>query len=125
METIFDDIYFKDENVDLFFTCLRNSTHQAKIIITSRIFPKLKNGECLIDVIEGEKQGIRGLKTNFAVDYLVKNGLGDLKPDKLEELATGVDGHPLALNLLVGLVKEYGVEDILEDLSLYQEQKKK
>lgn len=123
LETILDDIYFKDENVDLFFTCLRNSTHEAKIIMTSRIFPTLKNGQCLIDIIEGDRQDIKGLKTNFAVDYLVKNGLSNLEPDKLEELAKGVDGHPLALQLLVGLVKDFGAEDIIEDLSIYQEQK--
>ena len=46
-----------------------------------------------------------------------------MKPDKLEELATGVDGHPLALKLLVELVKEFGVAGILEDLSIYKEQK--
>jgi tetratricopeptide (TPR) repeat protein len=121
LESILDDIYFHDEYMDLFFTCLHNSTHLARIIITSRILPKLKNGEGLIGVNEGDKQGIKGLRTNFAIDYLVKNGLGDLEPDKLEKLAKGVDGHPLALQLLVGLVKDFGVEDILEDLSIYQE----
>ena len=42
--------------------------------------------------------------------------MGSIKLDtqKLEELATGVDGHPLALKLLVELVKEYGAADILE-----------
>ncbi len=120
LETILDDVYFKDENMDLFFTCLRNSTHEAKIITTSRIFPKLKNGECLIDIIEGDRQDIKGLKTNFAVDYLVKNGLGDLEPGKLVELATGVDGHPLALQLLIALVRKIGVSDTLKDLTRYK-----
>jgi tetratricopeptide (TPR) repeat protein len=123
LETILDDIYFHDEYIDLLFACLRNNTHQTKIIVTSRVFPKLKNGEDLIDVIEGDRQDVKGLKINFAVDYLVKNGLGDLEPNKLEELATGVDGHPLALQLLVGLVKDYGAHDILNDLSIYQEEK--
>jgi|GEM_PF-291445 len=122
LETILDDVYFQDENVDLFFTCLRKSTHEARIIITSRTFPKLKDGECLVDVIEGEKQDIKGLKTNFAVDYL-KNGLGDLDPDKLQELATGVDGHPLALQLLISLVKKFGVSDTLKDLTRYKTHK--
>jgi tetratricopeptide (TPR) repeat protein len=120
LKTILDDVYFKDENMDLFFTCLRNSSYEAKIIITSRIFPKLKNGECLIDAIEGDKQDIKGLKINFAIDYLVRNGLGNLEPDKLEELATGVDCHPLALQLLVGLVKKFGVSDTLKDLTRYK-----
>lgn len=40
----------------------------------------------------------------------------------MEELAKGVDGHPLALMLLVRLVKT-GAEDILEDLSVYREHK--
>ena len=54
---------------------------------------------------------------------LPRNGLDKVEPEKLEELATGVDGHPLALKLLVELVKEFGAKDILEDLSIYQERK--
>ena len=60
---------------------------------------------------------------DFAVDYLASNGLNEVEPEKLEELVTGVDGHPLALKLLVELVKEFGVKDTLEDLSMYQESK--
>jgi hypothetical protein len=60
-------------------------------------------------VIEDEdKQDLKGLKPNFAVNYLEKNGLSSIESKKLEELATGVDGHPLALKLLVELVKEFG-----------------
>jgi NB-ARC domain len=120
LETILDDVYFHDEDMDLFFTCLHNSTHQAKIIITSRISPTFKSGEYLVDGIEEEKQDIKGLNTNFAVEYLVKNGLGNLDSNKLEELAKGVDGHPLALQLLVGVIKKFGVSDTLEDLTIYK-----
>jgi hypothetical protein len=42
-----------------------------------------------------EKQPLDGLKTNFAIDYLVKNGINNVEPKKLKELARGVDGHPL------------------------------
>jgi tetratricopeptide (TPR) repeat protein len=34
-----------------------------------------------------------------------------------------VDGHPLALKLLVKLVKKYGATDIIGDLSIYQDEK--
>jgi len=60
---------------------------------------------------------------DLAVDYLASNGLDKMEPEKLEELATGVDGHPVALKLLVELVKEYGAADILEDLSIFKGQK--
>jgi hypothetical protein len=59
LETIFDDLYFHDDHMDLLFTRLRNNTHQTRIIITSRISPRLKNGEDLIDVIEEEKQDVK------------------------------------------------------------------
>ena len=124
IETVLEDVYFQNEDIDMFFTCLRNSSHQTKIIITSRVSPMLKNGENLIDVIEEEKQDVKGLKINFAVEYLVKNGLGNLEPDKLEELAKGVDGHPLALQLLVGLVKKFGASDALKNLARYKRLKK-
>jgi tetratricopeptide (TPR) repeat protein len=125
LNIILEDTKFSDKGIELLFSSLRYNTHEANIIITSRILPKLRNGESLIDVVEGEeKQHLNGLRTDFAVDYLVKNGLGSLELDKLKELADGVDGHPLALKLLVELVKDYGVGDILEDLSLYKEQTK-
>jgi ATP-dependent transcriptional regulator len=125
LNTVLEDQQFIDKGIELFFSSLRYSTHNAKIIVTSRILPKLENGESLLDVIEDEdKQHLNGLQTDFAVDYLVKNKLDSLELDKLKELAIGVDGHPLALKLLVALVKDYGVDDILEDLSIYQEQKK-
>jgi len=122
LETILDDRYFHDMGMDLLFTSLLGSTHNAKIIVTSRILPLLKNGDNLIDALD-EKRELKGLKLNFAVDYLMKNGLERLERKKLEELATGVDGHPLALRLLIELVKKFGVSDTLKDLGMFQKRK--
>ena len=122
LETILDDRYFHDMGMDLLFTSLLGSTHNAKIIVTSRILPLLKNGDNLIDALD-EKRDLKGLKLNFAVDYLMKNGLERLERKKLEELATGVDGHPLALRLLIELVKKFGVSDTLKDLGMFQKRK--
>ena len=123
LETILDDRQFHDPGMDSLFTSLRNSTHQAKIIVTSRTLPILKDGENLIDTVEDEKQELKGLEMEFAIDYLIKNGLGEIEDKKLEELAGSVDGHPLALKLLVGVVKKFGVSDTLNDLSRYQRRK--
>jgi tetratricopeptide (TPR) repeat protein len=120
LEIILDGRHFHDQGIDSLFTALRDSTHQAKIIVTSRILPILGDGESLIDVIEEEKRELKGLKTNFAVDYLTKNGLNRVEREKIEELANGVDGHPLALRLLIELVKAFGASDTLNDLSMYQ-----
>jgi len=106
LSTVFEDQRFTDKGIELLFSSLRYNTHNAKIIITSRILAILANGESLLDVVEDEeKQDIKGLETNFAVDYLARNGLNEVEPEKLKELAKGVDGHPLALKLLVELVK--------------------
>jgi tetratricopeptide (TPR) repeat protein len=124
LETILDnDRHFHDRGIDSLFAALRGSTHQAKIIVTSRTLPILGNGESLIDIIEEETQELKGLKTYFAVDYLTKNGLENVAREKLKELANGVDGHPLALRLLIELVKEFGISDTLNDLSMYQKHK--
>ena len=123
LESILKDRCFHDPEMDMLFTSLRNSNHNAKVIITSRILPLLKNGDSLIDVIEDEKQELRGLKINFAVDYMAKNGLDGVDTKQLEELAAGVDGHPLALRLLVELVKKFGAEVTLNDLSGFQRKK--
>ncbi|MEA1906409.1 MAG: hypothetical protein U9N12_05575, partial [Euryarchaeota archaeon] len=123
LETILDDRHFHDPGMGLLFTSLRNSTHQAKIIVTSRTLPILKDGESLIDTIEDEKQELTGLEIEFAIDYLMKNGLGEIEYKELEEMAGSVDGHPLALKLLVGVVKKFGVSDTLNDLSKYQRRK--
>jgi tetratricopeptide (TPR) repeat protein/flagellar biosynthesis GTPase FlhF len=125
LSIVLEDQHFADKGIEILFSSLRFNTYNAKVIATSRTLPILENGESLIDSNDDEeKQRLNGLRTNFAVDYLIKSGLGDLESDKLEELAKGVDGHPLALQLLVGLVKDFGSEDVLEDLSIYQEQKK-
>jgi tetratricopeptide (TPR) repeat protein len=122
--TMLEDQQFTDKGIELLFSSLRYNAHNAKVIVTSRILPRLENEESLIDVVEHEeKQNLKGLRKDFAVDYLASNGLGKVEPEKLEELATGVDGHPLALKLLVELVKEFGVKDTLEDLNMYQESK--
>ncbi len=121
LNTVLEDTKFSDKEIEILFSSLRYSTHNAKIIITSRILPKLGNEDSLIDVVEDEeKQHLNGLSTDFAVDYLAKNGLGSLEQNKLEELVTGVDGHPLALKLLISLVKKYGASDTLKDLTRYK-----
>ncbi len=120
LETILDGTKFRDEDMDSLFTSLRKSTNNARIIVTSRILPLLRCGENLIDMVYDEKQELKGLKINDAVDYLVKNGLGEVEHGKLEELANGVDGHPLALELLIKLVKKYGIKDTLKDVGKIQ-----
>ncbi|WP_197074588.1 tetratricopeptide repeat protein [Methanosarcina sp. WH1] len=123
LSTVLEDQQFTDKGIELLFSSLRYNDHKAKVIVTSRTLPKLENGESLVDVIEGEeKHHLNGLRKEFAVNYLVSNGLDKVGTQKLEELAVGVDGHPLALRLLVQLVKEYGANDILEDLSMYRDQ---
>ena len=73
LSTMLEDQQFTDKGIELLFSSLRYNTHNAKVIITSRILPILENGESLIDVVEDEeKQHLNGLRTNFAVDYLAK-----------------------------------------------------
>jgi len=123
LETALNNRNFHDPGIDSLFTSLRDSTHQAKIIITSRTLPVLADGGSLIDILEDEKHELKGLKANFAVDYLVKNGLDEVEQSQLEELTSSGDGHPLALKLLIGLVKKFGVKDTLDDLSTFKRHK--
>ncbi|HEX3009047.1 MAG TPA: hypothetical protein VHO90_15695, partial [Bacteroidales bacterium] len=63
LSTILEDQHFADKGIELLFSSLRYNTHNAKIIITSRILPILENGESLIDVAEDEeKQYLNGLR---------------------------------------------------------------
>jgi tetratricopeptide (TPR) repeat protein len=124
LSMMLEDQHFADNGIELLFSSFLSNTHNAKVIITSRVLPILRNGESLIDVDNDfEKQHLNGLRTDFAVDYLASNGLDKIEFKKLEKLAIGVDGHPLALKLLIKLVKKYGAADILSDLSIYPEKK--
>ena len=123
LEMVLNNRNFHDPGIDSLFTSLRDSTHQAKIIITSRTLPILVDGGSLIDILEDDKYELKGLKTNFAVDYLIKNGLDEVEQSQLEELTSSVDGHPLALKLLIGLVKNFGVKDTLDDLNTFKRHK--
>ena len=85
LSTILEDQQFTDKGIELLFSSLRYNAHNAKVIVTSRILPMLENGESLIDVVEEEeKQNLKGLKKDFAVDYLARNGLSEVEPEKLE-----------------------------------------
>jgi len=124
LSNILEDQHFADKGIELLFSSLRSQTNNSKVIITSRILPILKNGESLIDVLEDErKQHLKGLRTDFAVEYLANNGLEKIGYQNLEKLAIAVDGHPLSLKLLIELVNKYGTADVLGDLSVYQEQR--
>lgn len=63
------------------------------------------------------------METDFAIDSLAKNGLDSLELDELKRLAKDVDGHPLALKLLIILVKKFGISDTLKDLTRYKDLK--
>jgi len=112
--------HFKDPALEMLFKFLHNNTHEAKIIITSRILPLLNNGESLIDPVNDEKQIVEGLKLDFAIEFLKENGLLEVEHQKLEELVNSVAGHPLALKLLIESVKECGIQDTLNDLYEYK-----
>lgn len=126
LSTILEDRNFNDKGLEALFFALHNNTHKAKILITSRTIPMFKNGGSLIDPIKGEKkQKLDGLKTEFAIEFLVNNGFKRTDLDQLTELVESVEGHPLALELLVGLRDKYKLSDILSDLELYQDKKDK
>jgi tetratricopeptide (TPR) repeat protein len=130
---VFDDLsyiidekqYFTDSGLGLLFKALRDNTHNAKIILTSRVMPLLDNGEYLIDELEDEnKQQIRGLKQNFAISYLKENGFESVELKILEFLLTNIGGHPFSLKLLAGLAKKHTAENILKDLSPFRKHQK-
>jgi tetratricopeptide (TPR) repeat protein len=124
LSIVLEDQHFADKGIEILFSSLRFNTHNAKVIATSRILPIFENGESLLDVDDDEeKHHLSGLRTNFAVDYLVNNSLDKIGHPNLEKISTGVDGHPLALRLLVQLVKRHGVVNILSDMRIYQNEK--
>lgn len=130
---VFDDLSyiideeqkFIDSGLGLLFKALTGNTHNAKIILTSRVMPLLENGEYLIDELEDEnRQKIEGLKPEFAVNYLRENGFDNIELITLESLVESVGGHPFSLKLLAGLAKKHTAENILKDLSLYRKHQK-
>jgi ATP/maltotriose-dependent transcriptional regulator MalT len=130
---VFDDLSyiideeqnFIDSGLGLLFEALRDNTHNAKVILTSRVMPLLDNGEYLIDKLEDEnKRQVRGLKQNFAISYLKENGFKNVELKILESLVTNIDGHPFSLKLLAGLAKKHTAETILKDLSLFRKHQK-
>lgn len=130
---VFDDLSyiideklnFIDSGLGLLFKSLRDNSHNAKIILTSRVVPLLENGEYLIDELEDEnRKKIEGLKTEFAVSYLRANGFDNIELKTLESLVESVGGHSFSLKLLVGLTKKHTAENILKDLSLFRKRQK-
>ncbi|MGI5992608.1 MAG: tetratricopeptide repeat protein [Methanosarcina sp.] len=130
---VFDDLSyiineklnFIDSGLGFLFKSLRDNSHNAKIILTSRVVPLLENGEYLIDELENEnRKKIEGLKIEFSVNYLRANGFDNIELKTLESLVESVGGHPFSLKLLIGLAKKHTAENILKDLSLYRKHQK-
>ena len=89
-----------DKKISYFIECLINSDHDCKIIINSRLIPKLHSGKEIASIDEVKILEIYGLTSEFGANLLLEycdeaNLRGELK-----KLSIRVRGNPLMLNYL-------------------------
>jgi len=107
------------------FEALAASQHKATILMTTREEPRLDDGAPFVSGLD-QPNTITGLATEHAIKLLNNNWLQQVDEGLCETLAAGVDGHPLALTLLVELVKMEGSpESILVDLQKWRQHRLK
>ena len=103
-----------DLGLSQLFEALAAGRHKATILMTSREEPSLDSNGPLVS--GPGTNTISGLAADHSVKLLNDNWLRQVDERLLETLAAGVDGHPLALTLLIELVKMEGSPENILDL---------
>jgi tetratricopeptide (TPR) repeat protein len=123
LETVLstDTQEFLDDGLALLFDSLKNTNHNAKIIITNPFVPILKTGELLLEV-GTQPLALHGMDITSSVALLRAYGLGEISTENQELLERKVNGHPFVLNQTGHYIQSLGGGEtnlgmILEDVT--------
>ncbi len=106
---------FLDKNLEILFDGLKNSSHRARVVITSPLVPILQGGEFLLES-GSQPLTLQGLDQTASINCLRANGLQDYQDDVLAPITRLVDGHPFALKHVARYIVTMGVQAALDNL---------
>lgn len=110
---------FLDDGLALLFDSLKNTSHNAKIIITNPFVPVLKTGELLLE-IGTHPIALDGIDAEASIALLRAYGVPENSGENLELLVRKINGHPFVLNYAAHFVQSMGglsdLETILEEV---------
>lgn len=111
---------FVDDGLALLFDSLKNTNHNAKIIITNPFVPVLKTGELLLEV-GTQPLALDGINSSSSVTLLRAYGLQEISEKSQQVLDQKINGHPFVLNQIAHYLQSMGgdadLETILEEVS--------
>jgi tetratricopeptide (TPR) repeat protein len=122
LETVLsmDTQEFLDDGLALLFDSLKNTNHNAKIIITNPFVPVLKTGELLLE-IGTQPAALDGIDSASSIDLLRAYGVQESSGENLELLVRKMNGHPFVLNYAAHFIQSMGglsdLETILEEVT--------
>lgn len=122
LETVLsmDSQEFLDDGLALLFDSLKNTNHNAKIIITNPFVPVLKTGELLLE-IGTQPIALDGIDSASSVALLKAYGVPENSGENFELMVRKINGHPFVLNYAAHFIQSMGglsdVETILEEVT--------
>ncbi len=122
LETVLsrDTQEFLDDGLALLFDSLKNTNHNAKIIITNPYVPVLKTGELLLE-IGTQPLALDGIDAASSVALLRAYGLQEVSAESQDLLVHKINGHPFVLNQTAHYIQSMGgamdLEPILEEVT--------
>jgi tetratricopeptide (TPR) repeat protein len=97
LETLVEGIRWIDNSYDSFLTKWQQYGKNSRIIITSR-------QQHVSSHISSRSLNLKGLEPDIAIELLKQQGIHGVRSDFLD-FVREVDGHPLLINFIVGLLK--------------------
>ena len=122
LETVLsmDSREFLDDGLALLFDSLKNTNHNAKIIITNPFVPVLKTGELLLE-LGAQALALDGIDSASSLALLRAYGVQENSGENLELLVRKINGHPFVLNYAAHFIQSMGglsdLETILEEVT--------
>lgn len=106
---------FRNPTVAELFKGLAKHPHQARVLVTTRVLPKLPRDKALGGTLDRPDLLLTGLGRDDGV-ALLRRRIRTANPDEaqLGELVDRVGGHPWALELLASQVDLVGLEALLD-----------
>jgi tetratricopeptide (TPR) repeat protein len=115
-----DEGRFSDIGLESLFEALMTRQHQARLIVSSRMLPVLRNISVIVDGLGKGTLELRGLSQTDGVALLHSEGLEEIPETQLARLVQRVSGHPLALRFLLTEVQLWGIARLLAESDLWQ-----
>lgn len=121
LESVLDgEGHFCDAGLEALFEALVGHQHRARLIVSSRMLPALRNINVMASGLGQSTLELRGLSRADGITLLCSQGLAEVSEAQLARLVERVSGHPLVLWFLLTEAQVWGIAKLLAESDLWQ-----